>query len=241
MSKETDELTTEGGEKKEIGDKKEKDQSVIITTRHYFLAKEGSPAGKKYNQIAYKEMNDFCNQTLQSINTEKKTIVKHCEQLLKNYFSNIDGLSIESTEKGLHLTKTKDAKNIQERNIKCEMYGTLVKAKSRNMFDIYEDDNSFYFNVDLHGSLEDSIKISKEGERTLLIQGEILKPYPNNARVILNERFYGNWTISEEIPNYVDMTTAEATVDEKTNILTVKYKKIDPTRVTIAIKKTKKN
>lgn len=78
--------------------------------------------------------------------------------------------------------------------------------------DVYESDSAYTVSTTLPGLSIDQIQITLH-ENTLSISGEVAQPEADNGRALVQERVYGKFSRSVNLPQPVDAEAVEATYE----------------------------
>jgi len=95
-------------------------------------------------------------------------------------------------------------------------------------FDVYETDNAYTATVAIPGVNADQINVSFH-DGTLHVSAELPQPtFPENARLLAQERSFGQFTRSIRLPQDIDMNGVEASYEN--GVLTLNLPKSPETQ-----------
>jgi len=103
--------------------------------------------------------------------------------------------------------------------------------------DIYEDEKNLYFEVELPGIAKENVKVSINEDKILSIKGAKKFDMDSEAGTCCrNERLYGDFTRSFQLPELMDTENIEAKYDKGVLYLTIqKLKPVEPKEYEVAI------
>lgn len=106
--------------------------------------------------------------------------------------------------------------------------------------DIHETDSAYTVAVPLPGINPDDINVRMQ-DGTLTISGELPQPkVEDNAKVVVQERYYGKFSRSVTLPAHVDASKVEATYDNGVlNLSLPKLPEAQPKQIAVKVNGTK--